>query len=52
LVGTVLSDALSGPGKPMPTGPTIVLVATAVVLTSLAWRGLATVVRRRAAKGA
>jgi manganese/zinc/iron transport system permease protein len=40
LVGTVLSDALSSPGKPMPTGPTIVLVATAVVLASLAWKGL------------
>jgi manganese/zinc/iron transport system permease protein len=36
LAGTVLSDALSAPGRPVPTGPTIVLVATVVVLASLA----------------
>jgi manganese/zinc/iron transport system permease protein len=49
LVGTVLSDALSRPGQPMPTGPTIVLVATAAVVVSLAWRGLRAVHWRRPA---
>ncbi len=34
--GTFLGDWLSRPGKPVPTGPTIVLVATAMVAISLA----------------
>lgn len=33
--GTLLSHALSGPRKPVPTGPTIVLCATAIVVLSL-----------------
>lgn len=39
VVGTLLGDALSRPGRPVPTGPTIVLVATGFVIASLttAW---------------
>lgn len=33
--GTLLSHSLSGPRKPVPTGPTIVLCATALVVLSL-----------------
>ena len=40
VVGTFLGDAMSQPGKPVPTGPTIVLVATGLVIISLTatWR--------------
>jgi manganese/zinc/iron transport system permease protein len=34
--GTFLGDALSRPGKPVPTGPTIVLVVSGLVVVSLA----------------
>lgn len=35
VIGTLLGDALSRPGKPVPTGPTIVLLATGIVAISL-----------------
>ncbi|MFO0808156.1 MAG: iron chelate uptake ABC transporter family permease subunit [Gemmataceae bacterium] len=35
LGGTLAGDALSAPGKPLPTGPAVVLVATCIVLASL-----------------
>jgi manganese/zinc/iron transport system permease protein len=35
LAGTVLSDALSRPRRPVPTGPTIVLCATALAVVSI-----------------
>jgi manganese/zinc/iron transport system permease protein len=35
LAGTVLSDALSAPRRPVPTGPTIVLCATALAVASI-----------------
>lgn len=35
LAGTLLSHALSAPRKPVPTGPTIVLCATALAATSI-----------------
>jgi manganese/zinc/iron transport system permease protein len=49
--GTLLSHVLSSPGRAVPTGPTIVLCATAVVVASILFaprRGLAW---RRAARG-
>ncbi len=55
--GTVLSHALSGVGRTVPTGPTIVLCATAVVVASLlfgsarglVWEWVRPAVRERAA---
>jgi manganese/zinc/iron transport system permease protein len=41
LGGTLAGDALSAPGKPVPTGPAIVLVATGIVLVSLVKKALA-----------
>jgi manganese/zinc/iron transport system permease protein len=41
--GTMLSHALSAPGRSVPTGPTIVLCATGIAAISFAWR----LVRRR-----
>lgn len=38
VAGTLVSDALSGPGRTVPTGPTIVLSAIAFVLVSFLWR--------------
>lgn len=38
--GSLLSHQLSGPGRSVPTGPTIVLCATAVVGVSFLWRAL------------
>ncbi len=38
LGGTLAGDALSARGKPVPTGPAIVLVATAIVGVSLMWK--------------
>jgi manganese/zinc/iron transport system permease protein len=43
--GSVLSDALSAPGRSVPTGPTIVLCATGIVVLSFAWRMIARRVR-------
>ncbi|MCE9531934.1 MAG: metal ABC transporter permease [Planctomycetes bacterium] len=38
IMGTVLSDELSGPGRIVPTGPTIVLCAIGFVILSFGWR--------------
>jgi manganese/zinc/iron transport system permease protein len=38
--GSFLSHGLSAPGRSVPTGPTIVLCATAIVLLSFVWRVL------------
>jgi manganese/zinc/iron transport system permease protein len=38
VVGTIAGDVLSKPGRPVPTGPTITLVATTIVVISLAVR--------------
>ena len=38
LLGTLVSNELSAPGKSVPTGPTIVLCATGLVLLSFGWR--------------
>lgn len=38
LGGTLAGHALSAPGKPLPTGPAVVLAATAIVAVSLAWK--------------
>lgn len=38
IAGTVLSDELSAPGRTVPTGPTIVLCAVAIVFISFTWR--------------
>jgi manganese/zinc/iron transport system permease protein len=43
--GSLLSHALSAPGRSVPTGPTIVVCATAIVVLSFAWR----FIRRRPA---
>ena len=40
VAGTLISDALSGHGRSVPTGPTIVLCASALVLVSLVVRSL------------
>lgn len=40
IAGTFLSDELSRPGRIVPTGPTIVLCAIALVLVSFAWKML------------
>jgi manganese/zinc/iron transport system permease protein len=36
--GTLVSHGLSAPGRSVPTGPTIVLCATTIVVVSFAWR--------------
>lgn len=38
VIGTIAGDLLSQPGRPVPTGPTITLVATLIVAVSLATR--------------
>jgi manganese/zinc/iron transport system permease protein len=43
--GSALSDRLSGAGRTVPTGPTIVLCATAIVVLSFAWRAVSRRVR-------
>jgi manganese/zinc/iron transport system permease protein len=43
--GSALSDWLSAAGRTVPTGPTIVLCATAIVVLSLAWRAVGRRVR-------
>jgi len=48
VIGTVLSDQLSAPGRIVPTGPTIVLAAIGFVIVSFLWRSLRTRISRRA----
>jgi hypothetical protein len=43
--GSALSDRLSSAGRTVPTGPTIVLCATAIVVLSFAWRAVSQRVR-------
>jgi manganese/zinc/iron transport system permease protein len=49
VAGTFLSDALSEPGRGVPTGPTIVLCATALVVISLLFAPRRGLVWRRGA---
>jgi manganese/zinc/iron transport system permease protein len=47
VAGTVLSHALSQPRKPVPTGPTIVLCATALAAASILFAPRRGVLARR-----
>lgn len=47
--GTLLSHSLSAPSRSVPTGPTIVLCATGIVIVSFAWNLLRRTVWRKTA---